>query len=142
MNRSKSMTVPARSRSAAQRADLVRTPYATEAFDAAGHVEIDRVAENFGMSKAQLAEVVGLPSAALHRSARANAGKTQGRVREMLEIVDRISGWAGGTQQALAWYRAQPISAFGDRTAEALVKSGQVGALRDYLDSLALGGFA
>ena len=33
-------------------------------------------------------------------------------------------------------------TAFGDRTAEALVKSGQAAALRDYLDSIALGGFA
>ena len=42
----------------------------------------------------------------------------------------------------MAWYRAQPISAFGDRTAEALVKSGQAAAVRDYLDHLAMGGFA
>lgn len=58
------------------------------------------------------------------------------------EIIARVRKWAGGDHQALAWYRAQPISAFGDRTAEALVKSGQAEALRDYLNSLALGGFA
>jgi hypothetical protein len=60
----------------------------------------------------------------------------------MLEIVGRVSAWAGGKEQAMAWYRAQPIPAFGDRTAEALVKSGQAGALRDYLDHFAMGGFA
>ena len=60
----------------------------------------------------------------------------------MLEIVSRISTWAGGKDQAMAWYRAQPIAAFGGRTAEALVKSGQAAALRDYLDHLAMGGFA
>ena len=52
----------------------------------------------------------------------------------MVEILTRVSGWAGGRAQALAWYRGEPIPAFGDRTAEQLVKSGKAGALRDYLD--------
>jgi len=64
------------------------------------------------------------------------------RVREMNEILTRVAGWAGGPAKALAWYRAEPIPAFGGRTAEALVKSGEAGPLRDYLDSIALGGFA
>ena len=42
----------------------------------------------------------------------------------------------------MAWYRAQPIPAFGGRTAEALVKDGKAGDLRDYLDHLAMGVFA
>jgi predicted NUDIX family NTP pyrophosphohydrolase len=65
-----------------------------------------------------------------------------GRLCEMNEILTRVAGWAGGPAQAMAWYRAEPIPAFGGRTAEALVKSGQAGPLRDYLDSIALGGFA
>lgn len=58
------------------------------------------------------------------------------------EICARVQTWAGGPEEAGRWYRSQPIAAFGDRTAEALVKSGQASALRDYLDSIALGGFA
>ncbi len=42
----------------------------------------------------------------------------------------------------MAWYRAEPIPAFGGRTAEALVKSGSAGAVRDYVDHLATGGYA
>jgi hypothetical protein len=110
--------------------------------DAAGQVEVARVAEGFGMSKSQLADTIGLGREALYKSARAHAAKTQSRVREMLEIVGRVSNWAGGKEQAMAWYRAQPIAAFGDRTAESLVKSGEAGPLRDYLDHIAMGGFA
>jgi hypothetical protein len=66
----------------------------------------------------------------------------QARVREMLEIVSRISAWAGGKEQAFAWYRAEPIPAFGSRTAESLVKEGKAAAVRDYLDHVATGGFA
>ena len=53
-----------------------------------------------------------------------------------------VQGWAGGPAQAMAWYRAEPIPAFGGRTAEALVKSGQANAVREYLDHLATGGYA
>jgi hypothetical protein len=44
--------------------------------------------------------------------------------------------------QAMAWYGAEPIPAFGNRTAESVVKSGNVNAVRDYLDHLATGGYA
>jgi hypothetical protein len=60
----------------------------------------------------------------------------------MLEIVGRIADWAGGEKQAMAWYRAEPIPAFGGRTAEFLVKEGKAAAVRAYLDHVATGGFA
>jgi hypothetical protein len=95
-----------------------------------------------GLSKKQLAESVGLRPEALYKTRRAGATKTLTRLAEMAEILTRVAGWAGGRAQAVAWYRGEPIPAFGDRTAESLVKSGQAAALRDYLDSIALGGFA
>ncbi len=110
--------------------------------DSGGEIAIADVAESFGMSKTQLAETVGLAKETLFKTARSQSSKTQSRIREMLEIISRVSDWAGGKNQAMAWYRAQPIPAFGGRTAEALVKEGKAGAVRDYLDHLALGGFA
>ncbi len=107
-----------------------------------GVILAGKVAETFGMSKGQLAETIGFRDEALYKLARAQAPKTQHRLKEMLEIVSRVCDWAGGAAQAMAWYRAQPIPAFGGRTAEALVKDGQAGALRDYLDHIATGGFA
>ena len=96
----------------------------------------------YGLTKKQLAETIGLAPEALYKTSRLGAAKTQTRLREMNEILTRVAPWAGGPAQAMAWYRAEPISAFGGRTAESLVKSGEATALRDYLDSIALGGFA
>jgi uncharacterized protein (DUF2384 family) len=110
--------------------------------DADGHVAVERLTEEFHMSRATIAETVGMAPATLQRTARAGAPKTQNRLREMTEIVSRVSDWAGGPMQAMAWYRAEPIPAFGGRTAEALVKDGKAAAVRDYLDSVAVGGFA
>lgn len=106
-----------------------------------GRLAIDRVADRFGMSKLQLAETIGVPRETFYRPARLNAPRTQARAVEMLEIVGRIADWAGGEKQALAWYRAEPLPAFGGRTAESLVKEGKAASVRDYLDHIATGGF-
>ena len=107
-----------------------------------GKLPVEAVAQSLGMSKAQLAETAGLSIDTLYRTTRAESAKTQTRLREMLEIVDRVSVWAGGKDQGMAWYRAEPIPEFGGRTAESLVKDGKATAVRDYLDHVALGGFA
>jgi len=101
-----------------------------------------KLVDDYGLTKKQLAETIGLAPEALYKRERLGAAKTQSRLREMNEILTRVAGWAGGPAQAMAWYRAEPIPAFGGRTAESLVKSGEAGPLRDYLDSIALGGFA
>ena len=110
--------------------------------DKGGKIAVQQVADGFGMSKTQLAETAGLARETLYRLERSRATKTQNRLREMLEIISRVTDWAGGKEQAMAWYRAQPLPAFGGRTAEALVKDGKAAAVRDYLDHMALGGFA
>jgi hypothetical protein len=107
-----------------------------------GLIDLEAVAGAFRMSKRQLAETLGLAAVTLTKSDRANSAKTQSRASEMLEILARIDDWAGGPMAAMAWYRAQPIPALDGRTAESLVKSGQAAAVRDYLDHVALGGFA
>lgn len=120
-----------------------RKPSAVVDFMAAdGRLDLDRITAGFNLTKSQLAETAGLASDTLQKSARRDAPKTQARMTEVLEILSRLETWAGGRGQALAWYRAQPIAALDGRTAEALVKSGKAAVVRDYLDHLALGGFA
>lgn len=110
--------------------------------DVRGAVNVEDIAEVFSMSKAQLAETAGLAREVFQKASRRDGPKAQSRVREMLEIINLVQNWAGGAVQAMAWYRAEPIPAFGGRTAEALVKSGQATAVRNYVDHLATGGYA
>jgi uncharacterized protein (DUF2384 family) len=122
---------------------MVRGGYlVTQFFDPKGIVIVDRIVKRFGMSKQQFAETIGVKPETVYRATRVSAPKTQSRAAEMLEIVGRIVDWAGGERQAMAWYRAEPIAAFGGRTAESLVKEGKAAAVRDYLDHIATGGFA
>jgi hypothetical protein len=117
-------------------------PFVATLLDPAGVLDVDRVADAFKLTKFQLADVLGLSRETLYKSSRAIAPKTQARMRDMVEIIGLVEDWAGGKLQALAWYRAQGIPAFGGRTAELLVKSGHASAVRDYIDHLAMGGFA
>ncbi len=105
-------------------------------------IAFDEAAERLGLTKGQFADTLGISRDALYRPARLEGAKNQNRIREALDIVDRISGWAGGERQALSWYRSYAIPAFGGRTAEALVKDGKATLVRDYLDAVAVGGFA
>jgi hypothetical protein len=61
---------------------------------------------------------------------------------ERTEIIRAISKWAGGEEQAAAWCDDEPLPVFGSETTDSLVKAGRIGALRDYLEFLSLGGFA
>ncbi len=107
-----------------------------------GLVDVDKVAAEVKLTKASLAQTLGFAEETLQRFSRASAQKTQQRLREMLEILTRVEPWAGGTPQAVGWYRGQSIPALGDQTAEALVKNDQAVVVRAYLDGLAAGAFA
>ena len=117
-------------------------PLAAGYLDRAGDVDVEQVMDRFGLSRVQLAETAGLSRDTFQKAARAAAPKARARLVEMLEILGRVCEWAGGQAQAMAWYRSQPIPSLGGRTAEALVKSGDATLVRDYLDQIALGGFA
>jgi hypothetical protein len=58
------------------------------------------------------------------------------------QVIDVILPWSGSRERALAWYRSQPIPAFGDQTAEELVREGRAGHLLSYLAGLSVGGYA
>jgi hypothetical protein len=100
------------------------------------------VSERLRVSLAELAQTAGVPRESLSKTARIHSRSTQTRLRELLEILNRVEPWAGGALAAFAWYRSQSIPAFGDMTAEALVRAGRIEELRTHLDRIAAGGFA
>lgn len=109
---------------------------------AEGFIDVDALARDLGLTKAALAQTLGFAEVTLQRVARAHAAKTQQRLREFLDIIDRVEPWTGGRMQAFGWYRGQGIPALGDQTAEALVKHDEAPLVRAYLDAFAAGGYA
>jgi hypothetical protein len=107
-----------------------------------GLIAADRLTAKLHITKAELASASGLSRDAVSKSARIETRATQARMRDMVEIINRVGPWAGSVGQAFAWYRSQSLPAFGDRTAEDLVKEGRAEAVKDYLSRIAAGGHA
>jgi hypothetical protein len=107
-----------------------------------GVVEPDRFSVLLRITKGELAAAAGLSRDAVSKTRRLQAPATQARLRDVAEIINRILPWCGSEPQAFAWYRSQPIPAFGDQTAEDLVRAGRSEDLKSYLAGIAVGGYA
>ena len=114
----------------------------TDVMRADGLVETGLLSQRLRVTKTELAFAAGLSRDAVSKSARIASPSTQARLRDMVEIVNRVMPWAGSLPQAFAWYRAQPLPGFGDRTAEDLVKEGRAEAVKAHLSRIAIGGHA
>ena len=113
-----------------------------EVVDLDGQVVIARLILILRITKSELATASGLSRDAVSKTSRLHSRATQGRLREVAEIIARVLPWAGSVPQAFAWYRAQPIPSFGDQTPEDLVKEGRAEAVKAYLSRIAAGGYA
>jgi hypothetical protein len=107
-----------------------------------GMVRTDRLAVLLRITKGELASAFGLSRDAVSKTGRLKAQATQTRLREATQIINRVLPWSGSAQLAFAWYRSQPLPAFGDQTAEELVREGRADHVMSYLSGLALGGYA
>lgn len=107
-----------------------------------GAVETDRLAEMLHITKTELARATGLSRDAVSKRSRVGSRQTQARLRDTVEIINRVSAWTGSAGRAFAWFRSQPLPSFGDKTAEDLVKEGRAEAVKAYLSRIAEGGYA
>lgn len=107
-----------------------------------GQVETGRLIHELRITKTELAIALGLSRDSVSKTSRLKSRATQTRLRDVAEIINRVLPWAGSVPQAFAWYRAQPVPSFGDRTPEDLVKEGRAEAVKTYLSRIAVGGYA
>ncbi|MFT9073248.1 antitoxin Xre/MbcA/ParS toxin-binding domain-containing protein [Gluconobacter potus] len=121
---------------------MSETTFLSDAFDPSGLIAVERLSKMLHITRGELAATLGLSRDAVSKGARLGRPATQARLRDMVEILNRVRPWAGSAQQAFAWYRSQLLPSFGDQTAEALVREGRADAVRRYLDRIATGGYA
>ena len=102
----------------------------------------DLVANALRTNRREIASTLGLGGDALSRTTRIRAPKTQTRVREMLEILNRVETQAGSLLAAYAWFRSEPKQGFGGMTPNQLVREGKASHVHAYLDRIMAGGYA
>lgn len=123
-------------------ASMPETDFITAVITNENIVSPDSLAGRLRITKAELACALGLSRDSVSKKARIRARSTQRRLRDMVEIINRVLPWAGTELSAFAWYRSQPLPSFGDMTAEDLVSAGRGEAVKDYLSRIAAGGYA
>ena len=101
-----------------------------------------QIADQLLTTVEDVARSTGLGRDALSRKDRIATPKTQTRLREMIEVVNRLTPRFGSALVAYAWYRSEPLPGFGGQTAARLVQDGRAEAVMDYLDAVDAGGFA
>lgn len=112
---------------------------ALEAFAEDGRFAPGRIAETLRTTREEVARTVGLGRDAVSRPERVASAKTQKRLREMVEILNRVEPRFGSALLAYAWYRSEPLSGFGGRTAMQLVREGRAEDVMDYIEAVDAG---
>lgn len=100
------------------------------------------VADALRTTKSEIASTLGLGRDAITRASRVQARETQIRLREMLEILDRVDAVTGSPLAAYAWFRSEPLPGFGGATPGLLVREGRAHQVHAYLDRIMAGGYA
>ena len=106
------------------------------------HFSPARVAEGLRTTRGEVAATLGLGRDAFSRAERVRAVKTQTRLREMLEILNRVEPQVGSSLAAYAWFRSEPLEGYGGVTPDQLVREGRADLVRAHLDRVAAGGYA
>ena len=100
------------------------------------------IADVLRTTKSEIAGTLGLGKDAFTRTSRIRARKTQVRLRQMLEILNRVEAVTGSPLAAYAWFRAEPLPGFGGATPDALVREGRAEHVHAYLERIMAGGYA
>ena len=87
----------------------------------------------------EIARTAGLGRDAVQRRDRIQSDKTQRRLREMVEIINKVEPRLGSTLMAYAWYRSEPLPGFSGLTAMRLVCDGKADDVLKYIDAVDAG---
>ncbi|MGX7744033.1 antitoxin Xre/MbcA/ParS toxin-binding domain-containing protein [Rhodopseudomonas parapalustris] len=98
-----------------------------------------RIAETLHTTSEEIARTAGLGKDAIQRKDRIRSDRTQRRLREMVEVINKVEPRFGSALMAYAWYRSEPLPGFSGQTAMRLVRDGRADDVLDYIDAVDAG---
>ena len=98
-----------------------------------------KIAEVLRTTSEEIARSAGLGKDAIQRKERLHSDKTQRRLREVTEIINKVEPRFGSALMAYAWYRSEPLPGFSGLTAMQLVREGRANEVLDYIDAVDAG---
>ncbi len=109
------------------------------AFSDQGLFDPRRIAKALLTTSEDLARSAGLGKDAMLREARVRNPKTQTRLRELVEVLNKVEDRFGSPLIAYAWFRSQPLPGFGGQTAMNLIQDGRGSDVLEYIDAVDAG---
>ena len=103
-----------------------RTPY----------ISPKRVAQALGVQLSRLAEIAGVHRNTLANPASERLQDNYGRLRDMVRVIMAAGELTGDLEQAIYWFRNEPIVTLKRQTAAELVASGHADAVMAHLTEL------
>lgn len=101
-----------------------------------------KIADALQTTSGDVAWVIGLGKDAIQRKDRVVSNKTQQRLRELVEVINKLEPRFGSPTMAYAWYRSEPLPGFSGQTAMQLLREGRANEVLDYIDAVDAGVFA
>lgn len=98
-----------------------------------------KIADAFRTTSEEIARTAGLGKDAVQRRDRVQSDRTQSRLREMIEVINKVEPRFGSALIAYAWYRSEPLPGFSGQTAMQLVRAGRAEDVLDYVDAVDAG---
>ncbi|BDA87259.1 hypothetical protein Sa4125_48010 (plasmid) [Aureimonas sp. SA4125] len=95
-----------------------------------------KIANAFRTTSEEVARTAGLGKDAVQRKDRVRSGRTQRRLREVVEIINKVEPRFGSALISYAWYRSEPLPGFSGQTAMQLVRGGRAEDVLDYIDAV------
>ena len=93
-----------------------------------------RFAQRSGLRISKLAELAGVHRNTVSRNP--DSEQLQGKLRDMIRVITAAVELSGDVDQALYWFRNEPIADYRHRTAAELVADGKVEAVLAYVEDL------
>ena len=98
-----------------------------------------KIAQTLRTTSEEIARTAGLGKDAVQRKDRVLSPKTQQRLREMIEVINKVEPRFGSSLIAYAWYRSEPLAGFSGQTAMQLVRGGRADEVLEYIDAVDAG---
>ena len=100
------------------------------------------IAATLRTTRDEVARTAGLGRDAVSRKERIASARTQKRLRELVEILNRCEPRFGSALLAYAWYRSEPLAGFDGQSAMQVVRDGHADRVMEYIDAVDAGVFA
>jgi hypothetical protein len=107
-----------------------------------GFIDPYLIANYFHTTIEYVSFLISLDFNILKNNHRSREHKCPSRLQAVIKIISKLTLWTNSDQLSYAWYRSEPVPAFGGLTAEHIVRQHNIEIEERYIEHLVADSFA